>query len=395
MTGVNITGNRIEVFLGFHGLGNSVHQVLREHQTVPKLFKWNRTSRLRIMRVYLLFILACTFLLFCFNVISFYRDRETLHLLSHQDPEVQLIQSSQHSHQATGFAYGDEMWFIGLSSFTFISILAVVVYLLVHVSSDIRWLGMRSDFVSGVSHDFKTPLSLIRLYSETLADHDQEFSLEERQNYVRIIARESTRLGGLVDNVLSFSSLEKGKQSSLELQEGDITRAVEQVTEEYSEYLVWQGFQLQSSIERDLPRVRFSRERLSQMLLNLIENAIKYSGPSKRVIVRAWAKGTDVIIEVQDHGPGISPEEQEKIFLPFYRASKGTEKGGCGLGLHLVDQIMKEHGGRVEVDSELNKGSRFRLVFPTSAPDSGSRSYSRRWLLSQRGFFDRAENTNR
>lgn len=287
----------------------------------------------------------------------------------------------------------EELWFIAISSFTFISILAVVVYLLIRVSWDIRWFQVRSDFVSGVSHDFKTPLSLVRLYSETLADHDEDFSPEERKNYTRIIARESARMSRLVDNVLNFSKIEEGKSESSGLKLDDIGNALEGVIEEYCEYLTWKGFELKSSISHGLPPVRFSPERLSQMVLNLIENAVKYSTSSRFIGVNAWCQDREVFIEVEDHGPGIPVEEQRNIFLPFYRTSNGNEKGGCGLGLYLVNQVMKEHGGRVEVESMINKGSRFRLVFPVE----GSKEPKISLLAALgRGWFNNAkENTHR
>jgi signal transduction histidine kinase len=120
------------------------------------------------------------------------------------------------------------------------------------------------------------------------------------------------------------------------------------------------------------------------MLLNLMDNARKYSGKSKLIRVNLWVQDKEVVIEVQDHGLGIPADEIDKIFQPFYRAVKGNEKGGCGLGLYLVDQVMKEHGGRVEVDSEVDSGSRFRLLFPISdSPKKGIAKQKKRSITSQ------------
>jgi signal transduction histidine kinase len=102
------------------------------------------------------------------------------------------------------------------------------------------------------------------------------------------------------------------------------------------------------------------------MIINLMDNARKYSGKSRQIRVNVWVQNQEVIIEVRDHGIGIPPGERENIFQPFYRLAKGKEQGGCGLGLYLVDQVIKQHGGRVEVESEVNSGSRFRLVFPSA-----------------------------
>ncbi len=257
----------------------------------------------------------------------------------------------------------NDLPFIAISTFMFFSILSVGLYLLLRVSWDIRWLHLRSDFVSGVSHEFKTPLSLIRLYSETLADSDQDFTPEERRGYIQIITRESERMSRLIENVLSFSRMEQGKHKTISMQTGDIGETVQQTVDAYSEYLKWKGFELSLSIPSSLPPVRFNGEQLSQVILNLLENATKYSGSSKLIGVNVFEREKEVLIEIRDNGLGIPPEEHEKIFQPFYRAPQGSEKGGCGLGLYLVDQVMKGHDGRIELESEVGKGSAFRLVF--------------------------------
>jgi signal transduction histidine kinase/tetratricopeptide (TPR) repeat protein len=257
-----------------------------------------------------------------------------------------------------------ELWFIGMSIFMFLSILGLGLFFYIRVSWDIRWFQLRSDFVSGVSHEFKTPLSLIRLYSETLAGNEHDFSPEDRRNYIRIIARESERLSRLIDNVLDYSKMEQRPRRPL-LPEGDLTATISQAVQDYSEYLLWRGFDLKSSIQ-PLPPVRFNPEQVLQIILNLLDNARKYSGASRLIRLSAWARVSEVIVEVQDNGIGIPAEEKDKIFQPFYRIASADEKGGCGLGLYLVAQVMKEHGGRVEVESEVNRGSLFRLVFPVS-----------------------------
>jgi hypothetical protein len=258
-----------------------------------------------------------------------------------------------------------ETLYVGFASILLLCAMGLGLKLFIRVSWDIRWFQLRSDFVSGVSHEFKTPLSLIRLYSETLATNDQEFSSEDRNNYIRIIARESERMSRLVDNVLSFANLERGGRR-YEMREGDLGVTVTQVVNDYSEYLSWQGFYVKCALWPDLPRVRFNPEQVSEMLVNLMDNARKYSGSSRQIRVNLWIQNRDVVVEVRDHGIGIPAEETEKIFQPFYRIPRSGEQGGCGLGLYLVDQAMKQHGGRVEVESQENHGSRFRLIFPAS-----------------------------
>jgi signal transduction histidine kinase len=258
-----------------------------------------------------------------------------------------------------------EMVFLVLSVIMFFSVLGLGVYLLVAVSQDMHWYQVRSDFVSGVSHELKTPLSLIRLYSETLADSEHEFSEADRSKYLRIIAKESERLSRLIDNVLSFSQIDRGEKRR-DIKEGDLAKTVSQTAENYAEYLVLRGFTVKTGFQPDLPPVCFSPEQVSQVILNLMDNARKYSGESRLIRVHMWKDGNEVVVEVQDFGLGIPAEERGKIFEPFYRTAVATEKGGCGLGLFLVQEVMKDHGGRIEVESEVGKGSRFRLRFPVA-----------------------------
>ena len=302
--------------------------------------KHKRPSRLRMIRTYLLGILVLTFLFFSSSLISLVSQGDT-----------------------SNIAFQHQVWTIGLSAFMFFSVLVLGVYLLIVVSQDMHWYQARSDFVSGVSHELKTPLSLIRLYSETLADGEHDFSEADRQNYIRIIAKESERLSRLIDNVLSFSQIERGTRR-YDMKEGDLTATIKDTVENYTEYLVLRGFSVKTGLQPYLPPVRFSAEQVSQMVLNLMDNARKYSGQSRLIRVHMWRENGEVVVEVQDFGLGIPAEQKEKIFQPFYRLPVASEKGGVGLGLYLVHEVMKDHGGKVEVESEVGKGSRFRLRFP-------------------------------
>jgi two-component system phosphate regulon sensor histidine kinase PhoR len=316
---------------------------------MTRFFRKKQTTRLRAFRAYLLIVLICTLLLFASNVLS----------LRQLEPNIKGTSVLSEAQAQS------ELWFISISIFLILAALGIGGYLFVRVTWDIRWFELRSDFVSGVTHEFKTPLSLIRLYSETLVGNEQDFSPEDRRNYIRIIARESERMSRLIDNVLDFSKMEKGAKRQ-KLAEGDLTATISQVVQDYSEYLMWRGFDLKTSIQPQLPPVRFRPEQVSQMLLNLLDNARKYSGASRLIRLIARSRVSDVVIEVQDSGIGIPDEEKDKIFQPFYRIASGGNKGGCGLGLYLVAQVMKEHGGRVEVQSGVHQGSLFRLIFPLS-----------------------------
>jgi two-component system phosphate regulon sensor histidine kinase PhoR len=205
----------------------------------------------------------------------------------------------------------------------------------------------------------------VRLYSETLLRH-RGFSEDDRLGFYRIIARESTRLGRLVDQVLTFSRVDRGAQV-YHFEECDLTSVVSGVLEDYREYVEHAGFRLCCTMPEELPPVRIDGAAVSQAVLNLLDNAVKYSGQSREIAVRVAPADRTVAIEVEDHGIGIDPAEHTRIFDRFYRVANASGKGGYGLGLFLVRHIVEAHGGRAEVDSEPGRGSRFRLIIPTAA----------------------------
>lgn len=237
-----------------------------------------------------------------------------------------------------------------------------VLLLLRDVSRETQLNRLRSDFVSGVSHELKTPLTLIRLYTETLLDEEQ-FRPEERKGFYQIILRESERLTHLIERALDFGRVER-REKQYHLEKGNLAPFIAQTIQVYGEYLKRRGFSVETNLAPALPPVAFDPDAVAQAVVNLLDNAAKYSGDSKFVGVRLLAEDSAVVFEVEDRGSGIPPDEQEKIFQQFYRSQTRSGKGGYGLGLYLVKHIMDAHGGRVEVESEVGRGSRFRLVFP-------------------------------
>ncbi len=243
-----------------------------------------------------------------------------------------------------------------------------VILLLRDVSRETQLNRLRSDFVSGVSHELKTPLTLIRLYTETLLDEEQ-FRKEEREGYHQIILRESERLTHLIDKALDFSRVDR-REKEYHLEEGNLGPSIAQTVQVYGDYLKRRGFCMETKLASSLPVVQFDPDAVAQAVVNLLDNAAKYSGDSKFVGVRLLAEDSAVILEVEDRGIGIPADEQKKIFQQFYRSRTRSGKGGYGLGLFLVKHIMDAHGGRVEVESEAGRGSRFRLVFPARLPSA-------------------------
>ena len=248
-----------------------------------------------------------------------------------------------------------------------LSVLGLGVFLMLRdASRELKMAEVRGDFVSGVSHELKTPLTLIRLYGETLL-HGDELPDKERRGFYRIILRESERLTHLIDTVLDFARIGRG-QKDYHLVAGDLARVVSRTVEAYEEFLSRRGFSISIDLEPDLPAIRFDGDAVTQAVVNLIDNAVKYSGDSRYVGVGVCRRSDEVVLQVEDHGVGVAPAEREKIFQQFYRPAGYTGKGGSGLGLFLVKHIMDAHGGSIELDSEIGRGSVFRLVFPMHIP---------------------------
>lgn len=242
-----------------------------------------------------------------------------------------------------------------------------VVFLMRDVSREMQLGRLRADFVSGVSHELKTPLTLISLYAETLLD-DERFRPNERRSFYEIILRESGRLTHLIENVLEFSRIDRG-QKQYRVRVGDFRTLVARTVDVYGEYLRRRGFSVETALASALPPVRFDGDAVTQALLNLLDNASKYSGDAKFIRICLRASTSTVVLEVEDHGTGIPADEQSRIFDQFYRRHGDSGTGGYGLGLFLVNHIMKAHGGGVQLESQPGRGSCFRLIFPASASD--------------------------
>jgi signal transduction histidine kinase len=262
-------------------------------------------------------------------------------------------------------AWQGVVWYAGAMTVLLLVLSAGILILHRDVSRESRLAVLRSDFVHGVTHELKTPIAIMRLYGETLLTQ-RDLSDVERRDFYRVISRESARLGRLVDQVLNFSRVEHG-DARYELQEDDPAPLIAGVVDDYSGWLEHAGFAVTREMPASLPAVRLDPAAVSQAVVNLLDNAAKYSGSSRRIAVRLAARNGHVTFAVEDHGVGIPMSEQSRIFERFYRASNGAARGGYGLGLYMVRHIMEAHGGRAEVTSEPGRGSTFVLVFPVAA----------------------------
>lgn len=225
---------------------------------------------------------------------------------------------------------------------------------------------MRTEFVANVSHELRTPLTSIRGFTETLLEEDLD--PDTRRQFLETIRREAGRLSDLIEDLLDLSRIESGQMS---FRPGPVAVAtlVADVIDRHRRRAEAAGLALEADVPDSLPSVWGDRNRLTQVLHNLIDNAIRYTPGGGRVTVRAEA-GSDgyVTVSVADTGPGIPREHLPRLFERFYRVDRARSRssGGTGLGLSIVKHIVELHGGTVSVTSELGKGSTFRFTVPTA-----------------------------
>jgi len=253
-----------------------------------------------------------------------------------------------------------------LIGFIDVMLLAGFVLVWTNVRRELKLSRLKGDFVANVSHELKTPLALIRLFAETL-ELGRVPSEEKARQYHRIINKESRRLSQLINNILDFSRIEAGRKE-YRLVRADVAAVVRDVVDAYRFPIEQQGFALDLDLAEGLPELDIDPEALSQALINLVNNAIKYSSGEKRIRISARQERDRVLVSVTDRGIGIPKAEQRRIFEKFYRVETSlvhTTKGS-GLGLALVQHIAEAHGGRVEVVSAPGEGSTFTLVLPAT-----------------------------
>lgn len=234
-----------------------------------------------------------------------------------------------------------------------------------NVRKQMELAQLKADFVSNVSHEIRTPLALISMYIETL-EMGRVSTESKVKEYYQVILQETNRLSGIVNKILNFSQIEGGKRKYV-FNSMDVNKVVDEVNSFFSINLDKQGFHFEINKENNLPEIIADREALTDALVNLVDNAMKYSGDNKEISVTTGMTGDEVFFEVADKGIGISVKDQKFIFDKFYRVTEknlALKAKGSGLGLAIVKHIVDAHQGRIEVSSEKGKGSKFRLILP-------------------------------
>ena len=229
-----------------------------------------------------------------------------------------------------------------------------------------RWelADLRGQFVASVSHELRTPLTAIRMFAETL-QMDRPLSPAARAEYLSTIINESNRLTRLIDNVLDFSRIEAGGRSYY-FETASLPCLVRQTAETMEYPLSQGGFDLAMTIDEDVPAVRVDADALQQALLNLMSNAMKYSGDSRRIDLTLERTDAHATVSVTDYGAGIAAKDHAQIFKRYYRVStpENARIAGAGLGLAVVEHIVKAHRGSVKVASAVGRGSTFTIYLP-------------------------------
>ena len=271
--------------------------------------------------------------------------------------------SRRYPYRRTAEAHGRQALLLTGLSLVIILVLTGSYAVVKAVSRELAVARLQADFVSAVSHEFRSPLTTLRSMSEML-ERGRVPSEERKQRYYGLMARETERLHRLVEDLLDFGRMEAGAKQ-YDMRPTDVSTLVTQAVAEFCEEKAASGFDIEI---RDMAAgtVLGDADALRRAMRNLLENAVKYSADSRKVNVDVRIEHGHVCISVQDYGMGISPADLKRIFHKFERgtAAKASSIQGTGLGLAMVHGILRAHGGSVRVESEENRGSTFTMLLP-------------------------------
>jgi two-component system phosphate regulon sensor histidine kinase PhoR len=223
---------------------------------------------------------------------------------------------------------------------------------------------MRDQFVDTATHELRTPLANIKAYAETLALADV-IDIEQQKQFLNTINSEATRLARFVDDLLSVSSMELGSLS-LNKQVTDLTRMLNEVLAKVRPQMTEKGLTFEVAFPEKMPEPELDKDKISAVLVNLLGNAVKYTPEQGTVIFRVNITDKQIELSIEDTGVGIAADELPKVFEKFFRSQdpRVQEQTGTGLGLALAHEVVRLHGGNIEIESEINKGSTFTVLLP-------------------------------
>jgi len=257
-------------------------------------------------------------------------------------------------------------WYFSIVIIVFLAVILGLASLWRNARAQLKLAQKKDDFISAVSHELRTPLTSIRMYSEMLEKNWVKTG-EKKSEYYKSMRQESERLSRLIENVLDFSRIQKGrKKYTFKL--GDINKCIAEVVEMMVPYAAQNGFSIKTDFQQ-LGQAVFDSDAVAQIVVNLLDNAIKYArdAEDKTITVRTKASEQFTLIEVEDHGPGVPHWQRKKIFEEFYRteAEATRETAGTGLGLALVKKFAQAHNGFVEIITAKPSGAIFRVTLST------------------------------
>ena len=255
---------------------------------------------------------------------------------------------------------------------TLILILSFGVVLIVRtVAHEMEVLKIKSDFVSSVSHEFKTPLTSIKALTERLMKGKVKDQAKMNQ-YFSVISQDTDKLTRLVGNILDFAKIEEGKKE-YDFEETDMSKWLDQTIENFRKENLQREIKINSQIPTDIPYLKIDKNALALAVNNLLDNAIRSSRKKNEIEVIVKRDENNLIIKVKDYGIGIPNDELDKIFEKFYQGSNAIRLStkGTGLGLTLVRHTIEAHGGEVLVESKVDQGSTFTLLLPIKNKTEG------------------------
>jgi two-component system phosphate regulon sensor histidine kinase PhoR len=251
---------------------------------------------------------------------------------------------------------------LALVALSFVVILLGVLFLLYAAAKERRMNALRTEFVANVSHELKTPLSVVRMFAEMLLTNRAR-SVEKERQYLELILREAERLSALVENVLDFSALEGGKQL-FSLRDGDLVEVVQRALDSFRFRFERDGGEVRFEPPEGLPQLRFDEQALLLGLMNMLDNAVKYGGVKAPIDLSIERGRRHVYLRVRDRGPGIPESELKRVFERFYRVKREGDVRGSGIGLALVKRIAEGHGGRAWAENAADGGAIVSLSIP-------------------------------